>query len=245
MRLDQYLVKHGHFESRARAQEAVKSGRVKVDGRRVVKSGAQIEEGAEISAKAVHPYVSRGGLKLVHALKQFGLNPSGKTCVDIGASTGGFTDVLLRAGASHVYAVDVGHSQLHASLQGRDDVSNMERTDARDLSAANFGTLPDMIVCDASFISLSKILGAALAIPKTSGQLITLVKPQFEVGPKAVGRGGIVTSQLDALQALSDVSGWVSAQGWHVEATCESPIRGGSGKNKHGNTEYLLYAVKQ
>lgn len=244
MRLDQYLVKHGHYESRTRAQDAIKSGRVKVNGDRVTKSGANVEEGADITAKSAHPFVSRGGLKLTGALKTFGISPRGKVCLDIGASTGGFTDVLLQGGASHVYAVDVGHGQLHASLQARDDVTMMERTDARDLRAVDFLKTPQMIVCDASFISLSKLLAASLAIPKAGGQLITLVKPQFEVGPNAVGRGGIVGSELDALQALSDVSAWVTSQGWHVESTCESPIKGGS-RGGHGNKEFLLYAVKQ
>lgn len=244
MRLDQYLVKHGHFESRNRAQDAIKSGRVKVDGNRVIKAGFKVPEGADITAKAVHPYVSRGGLKLTGALKTFGVNPSGKICLDIGASTGGFTDVLLKGGARHVYAVDVGHGQLHESLKSRDDVTMMEQTDARDLREVDFLKRPEMIVCDASFISLSKLLGPSLAIPKTGGQLITLVKPQFEVGKAAVGKGGIVTSEVEALQALSDVSAWVTAQGWHVEATTDSPIKGGS-RGGQGNKEFLLYAVKQ
>jgi len=244
MRLDQYLVKNGHFESRNRAQDAIKSGRVKVAGERVIKSGFKVPDGAQVTAKAAHPWVSRGGLKLTGALKTFGVNPSGKVCLDIGASTGGFTDVLLKGGASHVYAVDVGHGQLHASLQAHDAVTMMEQTDARSLRAVDFLRQPEMIVCDASFISLSKLLGPSLAIPQTGGQLITLVKPQFEVGPSGVGRGGIVLSEIDALQALSDVSAWVSTQGWHVEATAESPVKGGS-RGGQGNKEFLLYAVKQ
>lgn len=244
MRLDQYLVKHGHFESRNRAQDAIKSGRVKVAGERVTKAGYNVADISEVTAKAAHPWVSRGGLKLTSALKTFGVNPSGKVCLDIGASTGGFTDVLLKGGASHVYAVDVGHGQLHESLKSRDDVTMMENTDARDLRAVDFLKRPELIVCDASFISLSKLLGPCLAIPKTGGQLITLVKPQFEVGPSAVGKGGIVMSELDALQALSDVSAWVTKQGWHVDATTESPIKGGS-RGGQGNKEFLLYAVKQ
>ena len=244
MRLDQYLVKHGGFESRNRAQDAIKTGRVKVDGARVIKAGFKVMEGAEVTAKASHPYVSRGGLKLTAALKTFDVNPAGKVCLDIGASTGGFTDVLLKGGASHVYAVDVGHGQLHASLQAHSAVTMMEQTDARSLREVDFLRRPDMIVCDASFISLSKLLGPSLAIPKTGGQLITLVKPQFEVGPNGVGKGGIVMSEIDALQALSDVSAWVSTQGWHVEATTDSPIKGGS-RGGHGNKEFLLYAVKQ
>lgn len=244
MRLDQYLVKHGHFESRSRAQEAIKTGRVKVNGERVTKSGRRIAEGDTVTAKAVHPYVSRGGLKLAGALKTFGVNPSGKTCLDIGASTGGFTDVLLRGGAAHVYAVDVGRGQLHPSLQTQAQVTMMEQTDARTLSRADIPRAIDMVVCDASFISVSKILGPSLALLPSGGELITLVKPQFEVGPTEVGRGGIVTSEIQSLQALSDISAWVTTQGCHVEATCESPIKGGS-RGGQGNTEFLLYAVKQ
>ena len=244
MRLDQYLVKSGHFESRNRAQDAIKSGRVKVAGERVTKSGFKVAEGAEVTAKAAHPWVSRGGVKLTGGLKTFGVNPAGKVCLDIGASTGGFTDVLIKGGASHVYAVDVGHGQLHASLKSRGDVTMMEQTDARDLREVDFLKRPEMIVCDASFISLSKLLGPSLTIPKTGGQLITLVKPQFEVGPGAVGKGGIVISEVRALQALSDVSAWITGEGWHVEATAESPIKGGS-RGGQGNKEFLLYAVKQ
>jgi 23S rRNA (cytidine1920-2'-O)/16S rRNA (cytidine1409-2'-O)-methyltransferase len=244
MRLDQYLVAHGHFETRTRAQEAIKSGRVHVAGQRVIKPGFRISGDAEVTAKAAHPYVSRGGLKLAHALKIFGAEPRGKICLDIGASTGGFTDVLLRGGARHVYAVDVGQGQLHKSLRGRTDVSMMEQTDARDLTADMLCPLPEMIVCDASFISLSKLLGAALTIPAAGAELITLIKPQFEVGKAGVGKGGIVTSELSGLQAVSDVSAWVSAQGWHVEATGKSPVKGGS-RGGRGNQEFLLYAVKQ
>ena len=244
MRLDQYLVAHGHLETRTRAQEAIKSGRVQVAGRRVIKPGFRITEDVEITAKAAHPYVSRGGLKLAHGLKTFGANPRGKVCLDIGASTGGFTDVLLRGGARHVYAVDVGQGQLHKSLQDKAEVSMMEQTDARSLTTDMLSLLPEMIVCDASFISLSKLLTAALKIPEAGAELITLVKPQFEVGQAGVGKGGIVTSELSGLQAVSDVSAWVSTQGWHVQATCKSPVKGGS-RGGRGNQEFLLYAVKQ
>lgn len=244
MRLDQYLVANGHFETRTRAQEAIKSGRVKIDGRRALKPGERIRSGAEVSAKAAHPYVSRGGLKLAHALKIFGVSAAGKTCLDIGASTGGFTDVLLRAGAAHVYAVDVGQGQLHSTLRARPEVSMMEKTDARTLSASMFDPAPVLLVCDVSFISIAKFMERALSIPAAGAQVITLVKPQFEVGKQAVGKGGIVTSELARLQALSDVSAWITAQGWHVEATCESPVKGGS-RGGQGNKEFLLYAVKQ
>ncbi|WP_371397498.1 TlyA family RNA methyltransferase [Fretibacter rubidus] len=240
MRLDQYLVKRGLFESRNRAQEAIKLGYVKVAGERITKAGFKVSDGAEVTAKSLHPYVSRGGLKLAHALREFNVDVRGKVCLDVGASTGGFTDVLIQNGARHVYAVDVGHGQLHRRLQGRDDVTSLEGTDARGLTADMFAARPTMIVCDASFISLTKVLGAALAIPATGAQLMALVKPQFEVGKAGIGKGGIVKSETDALMALSDISAWIQSQGWHVSATTDSPIKGGS-----GNHEYLLHAVKQ
>lgn len=240
MRADVYLTKHGYYESRTQAQAAIKAGKVSVNGKRLRKAGEGVADGATITAMPLHPYVSRGGLKLAHALSEFGVTVQGKICLDIGASTGGFTDVLLQEGAAHVYAVDVGHGQLHPSLQGRADVTSLENTDARNLTAAMFAPLPSIIVCDASFISLTKVLSAAVSIPSTGAQLICLVKPQFEVGPAGIGKGGIVKSEAEALMALSDVSAWISAQGWHVRATTDSPIKGGS-----GNSEYLLYAVKQ
>ena len=240
MRADVFLVTHGHYESRSQAQAAIKAGKVKVDGRKLIKPGIQIGDGADVKAVQLHPYVSRGGLKLERALKEFKIHVNGKTCLDVGASTGGFTDVLIQCGASHVYAVDVGHGQLHPRLQGRAEITSLENTDARSLMGDMFDGAIDIIVCDASFISLTKVLSAALSIPAAGGQLIALVKPQFEVGKDGIGKGGIVKSESDALLALSDVSAWVSAQGWHVAATTDSPIKGGS-----GNAEYLLYAVKQ
>ena len=240
MRADVYLMTHGFYDSRTQAQAAVKAGKVRVNGRIIKKPGEAIAEGAEVSAKPLHPYVSRGGLKLAHALKAFQVDVMGKSCLDVGASTGGFTDVLIQNGARHVYAVDVGHGQLHPRLQGRDDVISLENTDARRLAADMFDITPSVIVFDASFISLSKVLSAALAIPATGAQLIALVKPQFEVGKAGIGKGGIVKFEADALMALSDVSAWVQSQGWHVSATTDSPIKGGS-----GNSEYLLHAVKQ
>lgn len=240
MRADVYLTTHGFYESRTQAQAAIKAGKVSVNGKRLRKAGEVLGEGAQITAKPLHPYVSRGGLKLAHALGEFGVAVRAKHCLDIGASTGGFTDVLLQKGAAHVYAVDVGHGQLHPSLQSRADVTSLENTDARDLKAGMFDPCPSVVVCDASFISVTKVLTAALSIPTIGASLICLVKPQFEVGPAGIGKGGIVKSEAEALMALSDVSAWISAQGWHIRATTDSPIKGGS-----GNHEYLLYAVKQ
>ena len=239
MRADLYLVSNGYYESRARAQAAIKAGLVKVDGKRLKKASEKLSELNEISAKAEHPWVSRGGLKLAYALKEFKVSANGKTCLDVGASTGGFSDVLRQNGAARVYAVDVGHGQLHSSLKDVPEIISMEGQDARELTAANFDRKPQLIVCDASFISCMKVLERPLTLAATSADLVTLVKPQFEVGKAGIKRGGLVKSESLALQALSDVSAWVTRQGWHVIATCKSPIKGGS-----GNTEYLLHARK-
>ncbi|WP_034387201.1 TlyA family RNA methyltransferase [Hellea balneolensis] len=239
MRADLYLVSNGYYESRARAQAAIKAGLVKVDGKRLKKASEKLSDLNDISAKAEHPWVSRGGLKLAYALKEFKVSVENKICLDVGASTGGFSDVLRQKGAARVYAVDVGHGQLHASLHDVAEIISMEGQDARELTAEHFDITPQLIVCDASFISAMKVLETPLTLAATSADLITLVKPQFEVGKAGIGRGGLVKSESLALQALSDVSAWVTAQGWHVTATCTSPIKGGS-----GNTEYLLHARK-
>ena len=238
-RADLYLVQNGYYDSRARAQAAIKAGFVKVDGKRLKKASEKLSDLNEISAKAEHPWVSRGGLKLAYALKEFDISVEGKFCLDVGASTGGFSDVLRQKGATKIYAVDVGHDQLHASLHDVAEIISMEGQDARELTPLHFERPPQLIVCDASFISAMKVLERSLSLAARTANLITLVKPQFEVGKAGIGRGGIVKSESLSLQALSDVSAWVTAQGWHVVATCKSPIKGGS-----GNTEYLLHARK-
>jgi len=238
-RADLYLTENGYYESRARAQAAIKAGLVKVDGKRLKKASEKLSDLNNIQANAEHPWVSRGGLKLAFALKEFDISTEGKTCLDVGASTGGFSDVLRQNGASKIYAVDVGHGQLHVSLQNIPEIISMEGQDARQLAADHFETKPQLIACDASFISCMKVLERPLKLAAKTAELITLVKPQFEVGKLGIRRGGLVKSESLALQALSDVSAWVTAQGWHVVATCKSPIKGGS-----GNTEYLLYARK-
>lgn len=234
LRADLYLVKHGHFDSRARAQAAIEAGLVQVNGVFLKKPSASIPDGADVQAEQPHPYVSRGGLKLERALEVFGIDPSGRVCLDIGSSTGGFTDVLLKAGAAKVYAVDVGRDQLHSSLRSHPKVVSMEGTDARDLVEAQFEPMPDLMVCDASFVSVRKILHIPLSLTREAA---ILVKPQFEVGKKNIGRGGIV--KAGAEQALQDVTGWIREQGWRVIDTADSPIKGGS-----GNREYLLHARK-
>ena len=236
-RADLYLVQNGYYDSRARAQAAIKAGFVKVDGKRLKKASEKLSDLNEISAKAEHPWVSRGGLKLAYALKEFDISVEGKFCLDVGASTGGFSDVLAQKGATKIYAVDVGHGQLHASLHDVPEIISMEGQDARELTATDFTTAPQLIVCDASFISCMKVLERPLSLAASSAELVILVKPQFEVGKAGIKRGGLVKSESLALQSLSDVSAWVTRQGWHVVATCRSPIKGGS-----GNTEYLLHA---
>ena len=240
MRADIYLVANGFYESRARAQAAIKAGLVKVDGKALKKPSDKISEGAIIEASDEHPWVSRGGVKLAHALAEFGVSPAGKICLDVGASTGGFSDVLFQGGASKIYAVDVGHSQLHPKLKMISEIVSMESRDARSLEAVDFLKAPDLIVCDASFISAMKVLETPLALAASKAELITLVKPQFEVGKSGIGKGGLVKSDALSQQALKDVSDWVIAQGWEIKAVCDSPIKGGS-----GNHEYLLHAVKR
>lgn len=240
MRADLYLVEQGYYESRARAQAAIKAGLVFVDGKRVKKPSEKFSENVVISASDEHPWVSRGGLKLAHALEKFDVTPSGKICLDVGASTGGFSDVLLTNGALKIYAVDVGHSQLHETLKSNPYIISMESRDARSLKPSDFSSMPELIVCDASFISAMKVLKSPLSLAARHAELIALVKPQFEVGKSGIGRGGLVKSMDLSQQALARVSKWVAEQGWDVKEVCDSPVKGGS-----GNHEYLLYAVKR
>ena len=240
MRADQYLTTHGHYDSRARAQAAIKAGLVSVDGKVIKKPSEKIKDGATVQAGREHPWVSRGGVKLDHALSVFNVDPTGLTCLDVGASTGGFSQVLVHHGASKVYAVDVGHGQLHRDLQSESKIISMEGQDARTLSPKILSPAPELIVCDASFISAMKVLENPLRLAASKAQLITLVKPQFEVGKVNIGRGGLVKSEELGLRALDTVRHWVREQGWTVLETCPSPIKGGS-----GNTEYLLHAIRK
>lgn len=237
MRADQYLTLHNHYDSRARAQAAIKAGLVSVDGRVLKKPSEKIADGASVSAGREHPWVSRGGVKLGHALKTFGVDVMGRTGLDVGSSTGGFSQVLVSRGASKVYAVDVGHGQLHRDLHSEPRILSMEGRDARTLSPTDFDPAPDIVVCDASFISAMKVLEIPLRLAAPTADLITLVKPQFEVGKVGLGKGGLVKTEELGLRALDDVKRWTIAQGWRVIATDISPIKGGS-----GNTEYLLHA---
>ncbi|MFN7054308.1 TlyA family RNA methyltransferase [Hyphomonas sp.] len=236
-RADRLLVALGHFPSRAAAQAAIAAGQVRADGRTVAKPSETLFRSAEIEAGAAHPYVSRGGLKLAHALDAFGTDPSGLTCLDLGASTGGFTDVLLRRGAAHVTAIDAGHSQLHPTIAADPRVTSLERLNARDLAPAHMKSPPQLIVCDLSFVSLAKVLAAPLALAGPQAILIALFKPQFEVGPAHVGKGGIVTDDDATARALAAFTQFLETEGWPPAPPIPSPVTGGD-----GNREYLVLA---
>lgn len=239
MRADQYLTANGHYDSRARAQAAIKAGLVLVDGKPIKKPSEKITEGAVVTAGQEHPWVSRGGVKLDHALTKFSVDATDRIALDVGASTGGFSQVLAKRGAAKIYAVDVGHGQLHRDLRDEPKIISMEGQDARSLSPAQFDLPPNLIVCDASFISAMKVLATPLRLAAEQAELITLVKPQFEVGKANIGRGGLVKSEELGLRALDSVRKWTREQGWNVKETCVSPIKGGS-----GNIEYLLHAQR-
>jgi 23S rRNA (cytidine1920-2'-O)/16S rRNA (cytidine1409-2'-O)-methyltransferase len=238
-RADIYLVEHGYAASRAEAQAAIRAGRVAVDGKPVLKASQPVAEGAAIAYAKAHPYVSRGALKLVAALDHFGFSPEGLVCLDIGASTGGFTEVLLERGAKKVYAVDVGHGQLHPKLAADPRVVSLERCNVRDLTADHIVGRPQAIVVDVSFISLKLALPPALAIAGHDAWLVAVVKPQFEVGPKHIAKGGIVRDETQRTLALVEVMGFIRGEcGWSILAPIDSPIFGGD-----GNKEFLVAAV--
>lgn len=228
-RLDVELVRRGLFPSRAQAREAIEAGKVMVGGVAATRAGQVVSAATEIAATALHPWVSRGGVKLAHALKVFGIDVSGRHCLDIGASTGGFTDVLLHHGARRVVSVDVGVGQLHPRLRADPRVHSLESTDARDLDAAVVFEPPTLVVCDASFISLSKLLAIPLALAAPRADLVALFKPQFEVGREHVGKGGIVSDKAATDRAAEALVGWLGQQGWAVEKWTDSPISGGDG----------------
>ena len=238
VRADQLLVARGLFDTRARARAAIEAGRVTADGRTVAKPSEQLAEDVVIEAQAAHRFVGRGALKLDHALDLWPVAVEGRAAIDVGASTGGFTEVLLERGVARVFAVDVGQGQLHPRIAADPRVVNLEKTDARDLSPMLIADPVDLIVCDASFIGLAKVLPAALALARPGADLVTLVKPQFEMERRQdVGRGGVVRD-ADARQAALDrVVAWLEGAGWTVRETADSPISGGD-----GNQEYLLWA---
>ena len=238
-RADQLLVDQGLAESRARAQALILAGLVSAAGRRIDKPGmALAEETALALAGRDHPWVSRGGIKLAFALDHFAISVTGATALDIGASTGGFTDVLLAKGAARVHAVDVGRGQLAWKLRQDPRVIVHEGTNARYLTRAAVADPIDLIACDASFIGLMTLLPAPLALAAERALLVALIKPQFEAGPKEVGKGGVVRDAAVHEAVCRRVSDWVDAQpGWSVVGIAESPIQGPA-----GNREFLLYA---
>ena len=237
LRADRLLVERGLFESRAKAQAAIDAGLITANDAVVRKASEEIAVDAAISASPAHPYVSRGGVKLAAALDHFGFDPKGHICLDVGASTGGFTQVLLEGGARRVYAVDVGRGQLHESLRARPEVLSLEQTDIRALSPARLDEPPDFVTVDASFISLKLVLPAALALTKMPAQLVALIKPQFEAGRERVKKGVVRDPAVHAA-VCADISAFVASLGWRVLGITPSPIEGGD-----GNAEFLLGAV--
>ena len=238
-RVDTLLVERGLAESRARAQALVLAGLVWSAGQRLEKPGTSLAPDTPLEVRGrEHPWVSRGGIKLAHALDHFAVDPAGAVALDIGASTGGFTDVLLARGARRVYAVDVGHGQLAWKLRQDSRVTVLERANARYLSREQIPEAPDLIVCDASFISLTVVLPAALALAAPAARLVALIKPQFEVGKGKVGKGGVVRDPALHRDVCERIAAWLEAQpGWRVEGLTESPIQG-----PEGNIEFLVYA---
>ncbi|MGA0600803.1 TlyA family RNA methyltransferase [Caulobacter sp. KR2-114] len=239
-RLDLELARRGLFDSRAKARAAIEAGQVAVDGAVVTRPSEPVTEDAAIVARPAHPYVGRGALKLARALELWPIAMQGATVLDVGASTGGFTEVCLAAGAARVWAVDVGRGQLHASLAGDPRVVSLEATDARTLTRELIPEAVDVVVCDVSFIGLAKALPAALALARPGAALVALVKPQFEVGPARVGKGGVVRDAAARTQAVEAVKTFLETEGWNVLAVADSPILGGD-----GNQEVLLRAEKR
>lgn len=233
-RADQMLVARGLFESRAQAQAAIAAGLVSADGAPVRKASEMLDGAASIEAQAPHPYVSRGGLKLAAALEAFGFDPAGRLCLDVGASTGGFTDLLLRRGAAHVTAVDVGRDQLHASLRRHPRVTSLEGQDIRTLPAAALPAAPGLACIDVSFISLRLVLPAVAGLLSPDGRLAALVKPQFEAGRAALKKG-VVRDEGVHRQICEDLAGVLAGLGFDVQGPIASPIEGGD-----GNREFLL-----
>jgi 23S rRNA (cytidine1920-2'-O)/16S rRNA (cytidine1409-2'-O)-methyltransferase len=240
VRIDRLLVERGLFESRARAQAAIAAGRVKADELVVEKPSEEISADAILRAEPAHPYLSRGGVKLAAALDHFSFDslfdPRGRVCLDVGASTGGFTEVLLARGARRIYALDVGRGQLHESLRGRPEIVSIEATDVRMLDRARLPEQPDFIAIDVSFISLKLVLPAALALTRTPASLIALIKPQFEAGRRRVKKGMVRDPQIHAA-VCEDIAAFVTSCGWQVVGIAPSPIAG-----RQGNREFFIAA---
>ena len=239
-RADLLLVERGLFASRAKAREAIEAGLVLVDGVALKKPSDMVDSKSKIEAQKPYRWVSRGGLKLEAGLTHFEVDAKERICLDVGSSTGGFTDVLLSRGAAKVFAVDVGQGQLHERLLRNKRVVSLEQTDARNLDAALIPEAPSLVVCDASFISLKLVLPQALALAAEGAFLVALIKPQFEAGREAVREGrGIVRDEAIHEAVCADIAEWLAATGWNVLGIAPSPIEGGD-----GNREFLIGAQK-
>jgi len=240
-RLDQLLAERGLAESRTRAQALVMAGLVFSGETKLTKSGQQLPEDTPLEVRGRdHPWVGRGGIKLAHALEHFALDPAGGTAMDIGSSTGGFTDVLLSKGAEHVFAVDSGTNQLAWKLRQDPRVTVLEQTSARILTAAQIDRPCGWVVCDASFIGLRKVLEVPLNLAAQECRLVALIKPQFEVVREEVGKGGVVRDEKLHSRVCDEVSEWLTGIGWQVEGIVRSPITG-----PEGNVEFLIHAIRQ
>ena len=235
MRADLLLVARGLAESRAKARAAIEAGGVRANGAAVTKASELIDESAVLDVTAAHPWVSRGGVKLAAALDAFAVDPDGRVCLDIGASTGGFTQVLLTRGALRVYAVDVGRDQLHLSLRADPRVVSLEQTDARTLTRVQVAEPPSLIVCDASFIGAAKVLAVPFSLAAEHADALVLIKPQFEAGPNA-GRAGVLSEETARAAAASAIAALDGVERFRVIASIDSPIRGGD-----GNLERVVY----
>ena len=238
MRVDRLLVERGLFESRAKAQAAIEAGLVRANNCVVGKASDQIACDAELVAKPAHPYVSRAGLKLVAALDHFGFDPRDRICLDVGASTGGFTQVLHQRAARRVMAIDVGREQLHASLRSVPGIVSLEGVDIRELTPSQLGDPPDLVTIDVSFISLKLVLPAATKLAAPKAQLVALIKPQFEAGPEHV-RKGLVRDPAVHEAVCTAIEAFVRSLDWQVLGLMPSPITGGD-----GNREFLLGATR-
>ncbi len=240
-RLDRILVARGLAENRTQAQALILAGKVFSGTRRLDKAGAAVGPDTALEVRGpAHPWVSRGGLKLAHGLKAFAIPVRGRTCLDVGASTGGFTDVLLANGAAQIWTVDVGRGQLAWRLRQDDRVRVLEGVNARYLTAGEIPDAVDLVVCDASFISLGTVLPAPLALTGPGAHLVALIKPQFEAGRARVGKGGVVRDPAVRREVCDSVRAWLeSLDGWSVLGLEESPVRG-----PQGNVEYLIAAVR-
>ncbi|MBW6523913.1 TlyA family RNA methyltransferase [Sphingomonas sp. RHCKR47] len=238
-RADQMLVDRGLVESRARAQALIMAGLVFVGDRKVDKPGQALVEDVILDVRGRdHPWVSRGGVKLAHGLDHFGWDVTGAVAIDVGSSTGGFTDVMLSRGAVRVYAVDSGSNQLAWKLRQDPRVVVHEQTSARILTADHVPEPIDLVVCDASFIGLAKVLDKPLGFVRTGGRAMALIKPQFEAGREEVGKGGVVRDAAVHARVCTEVADWFTARGWNVEGITESPITG-----PNGNVEFLIAAT--